>query len=189
MSLQSKTLWYEGMFLSPQHFQQQERYFERFVDSKCSAFGMYGWGLQEFELDKELLKLGKIVIIHAKGVFPDGTPFNFPDIDEPPPVFVVPENTHNSIVYLGVPVKRSGAMDVVADDSSQGLARYYSHDQDIRDVTTDSGENLSLEVGKLRLRILLESDDRSGYACFGILQISESRDDKNIRCCPDRRHR
>jgi type VI secretion system protein ImpJ len=168
------------MFLSPQHFQQQERYFERFVDSKCSAYGMYGWGLQEFELDKELLKLGKIVIIHAKGVFPDGTPFNFPDIDEPPPVFVVPENTHNSIVYLGVPVKRSGAMDVVTDITSQGLARYYSHDQDIRDVTTDSGENLSLEVGKLRLRLLLESDDRSGYACFGILQISESREDKNI---------
>ncbi|MFV1982590.1 MAG: type VI secretion system baseplate subunit TssK [Thiohalomonadales bacterium] len=180
MSLQSKTLWYEGMFLSPQHFQQQERYFERFVDSKCSAFGVYGWGLQEFELDKELLKLGKIVIIHAKGVFPDGTPFNFPDIDEPPPVFVVPENTHNSIVYLGVPVKRSGAMDVVSDLTSQGLARYYSHDQEIRDVTTDSGENLSLEVGKLRIRVLLESDDRSGYACFGILQVSESREDKNI---------
>ncbi len=180
MSLESKILWFEGMFLSPQHFQQQERYFERFVDSKCSAFGAYGWGLQKFELDQQLLKLGKLAIIHAKGVFPDGTPFSFPDIDEPPPVIDVPENTHDAIVYLGVPVKRSGAMDVVADDSNQGLARYYSHEQDIRDITTDSGENLPLDVGKLRLRLLLESDDRSGYACIGLLRIIESRDDKNV---------
>ncbi len=180
MSLESKILWYEGMFLSPQHFQQQERYFERFVDSKCEALGAYGWGLQEFELDQQLLKLGKIAIIHAKGVLPDGTPFSFPDTDEAPPVLSVPENTHDSIVYLGVPVKRPGAMDVVKDVSSQGLARYYSHEHEIRDVTTDSGDNLSLDVGKLRLRLLLDSDDRSGYACIGLVKISESREDKNV---------
>lgn len=180
MSLESKILWSEGMFLSPQHFQQQERYIERFVESKCSAYGAYGWGLQEFELDHQLLKLGKLSLLHAKGVMPDGTPFSFPIIDEAPPVLTIPENTHNQIVYLGVPVKRPGALDVVTDTDNQGLARYYSHEHEIRDVTTDNGDNLSLDVGKLRLRLLLDSDDRSGYACIGILKISESREDKNI---------
>ena len=180
MSLESKILWYEGMFLSPQHFQQQERYLERYVESKCSAYGAYGWGLQEFELDQELLKLGKLGVIHAHGVFPDGTPFRFPEIDEAPPVLDVPENIHNETVYLGIPVKRPGAMDVVSDTGNQGLARFYSYEHEIRDVTTDSGENLSLDVGKLRIRLLLESDDRSGYACIGVVKISESREDKNI---------
>ena len=32
-----KIIWSEGMFLNPQHFQQQERYFERLVDGKCSV--------------------------------------------------------------------------------------------------------------------------------------------------------
>lgn len=180
MSLDSKVVWSEGMFLNPQHFQQQERYFERYIDGKCSAYGAYGWGVHFCEVDQELLKLGKVSIKQAKGVFPDGTPFSFPDLDDAPPVFEVPENTHDTIVYLAVPVRRPGAVDVLADQDSQGLARFYAAEQDIRDVTMEGGDNISINVGKLRFRILLQSDDKSGYACIGILRIAESREDKNV---------
>ena len=180
MSLDSKVVWSEGMFLNPQHFQQQERYFERLVEGKCSAYGAYGWGMHEFEVDQQLLTLGKVSVIKGKGVFPDGTPFSFPDIDEPPPVFEVPENTHNSVVYICVPVKRPGAVDVIADENTQGLARYYSFEQETRDVSNESGDNISMDVGKLRFRLMLETDDLSGYACVGLIRIAESRDDKNV---------
>ena len=180
MSLDSKVVWSEGMFLNPQHFQQQERYFERYVEGKCSAYGAYGWGLQEYEIDLQLLKLGKISITRAKGVFPDGTPFSFPDLDNSPPVLEVPVNTHNSVVYLAVPVKRPGAVDVLSESESQKLARFYSAEQNIRDVTLEGSDNIPINVGKLRFRLLLESDDLSGYACIGILKIAESREDKNI---------
>lgn len=180
MSLDSKVVWSEGMFLNPQHFQQQERYFERYIEGKCSAFGAYGWGLHYFEVDQQLLNLGKISVTRARGVFPDGSPFNFPDIDVAPPVLEVPENTHNAIVYLAIPVKRAGAVDVLSEDNTQGLARYYSTEQTVRDVTSESGDNITLNVGKLRFRLLLESDDLSGYACIGLLRIAESREDKNV---------
>ncbi len=180
MSLDSKVVWSEGMFLNPQHFQQQERYFERLLEQKCSAYGAYGWGMHEFEVDQQLLTLGKVSITRGKGVFPDGTPFSFPDVDEAPPVFEVPENTHNSIVYLCVPVRRPGAIDVISDENTQGLARYYSYEQETRDVASESGDNISMNVGKLRFRLMLESDDLSGYACIGMIRIAESRDDKNV---------
>jgi len=180
MSLDSKVVWSEGMFLNPQHFQQQERYFERLLDGKCSAYGAYGWGMHEFEIDQQLLTLGKISVTKGRGVFPDGSPFSFPDVDEPPPVFEVPENTHNSIVYLCVPVKRPGAVDVIEQENTQGLARYYSFEQETRDVSNESGDNISLNVGKLRYRLMLESDDLSGYACIGLVRIAESREDKNV---------
>lgn len=180
MSLDSKVVWSEGMFLNPQHFQQQERYFERLLEGKCSAYGAYGWGMHDFQIDQQLLALGKVSVTKAKGVFPDGTPFSFPDVDEPPPVFEVPENTHNSIVYICVPVKRPGAVDVIEQENSQGLARYYSYEQQTRDVSNDSGDNISLNVGKLRFRLMLESDDLSGYACVGLIRIAESREDKNV---------
>jgi len=180
MSLDSKVVWSEGMFLNPQHFQQQERYFERLLQGKCSAYGAYGWGVHDFEIDTQLLKLGKISISKAQGVFPDGTPFSFPDIDEPPPVLEVPENTHNAIVYICVPVKRPGAVDVIDQENTQGLARYYSFEQETRDVSNESGDNIALNVGKLRFRLMLETDDLSGYACIGIVRIAESRDDKNV---------
>lgn len=180
MSLDNKVVWSEGMFLNPQHFQQQERYIESYVNGKCSAFGAYGWGLHEVSVDQELLKLGKISIINARGVFPDGTPFNFPSRDEPPPVLEVPAGTHDSIVYLAIPVKRPGAVDVLEKDDTQGMARYYSSKVESRDVTIDGGDTISIDVGKLRIRLLYATDDLSGYACIGLLRISESREDKNV---------
>ena len=180
MSLDSKVIWSEGMFLNPHHFQQQERYIERYIDGKCTAYGAYGWGIHHIEIDQELLKLGKISLINAKGVFPDGTPFSFPDQNDLPPVFEVPENTHDKIVYLAIPVKRPGAIDVLPEKETQGLARYYSSKQSVRDTSIEGGDNTEIDIGKLRMRLLLESDDMSGYAGIGILRISEAREDKNI---------
>jgi len=45
MPWNNKVIWSEGMFIRPQHFQQQIRYIENFVEGRCSAFGAYGWGV------------------------------------------------------------------------------------------------------------------------------------------------
>lgn len=180
MSLDSKVVWSEGMFLNPQHFQQQDRYFQRYVDGRCSAYGSYGWGLRELEIDAQLLKLGKISVVRAEGVFPDGTPFSFPGQDDPPAVLEVPPGTHNRVVHLAVPVNRPGAVEVSEEGGSRGLARYYASEQSVRDVTQEGGESIPMTVGKLRIRLLLDSDDPAGYACIGIMRIAESREDRNI---------
>lgn len=180
MSLNSKVVWSEGMFLNPQHFQQQERYLERLIEGKCAAYGAYGWGLQELEVDQQLLGLGKVSIVRARGVFPDGTPFSIPEVDEPPAVFDVPENLHNAVLHLCVPVRRPGALEVMSDMDAPGMARFQSVEQATRDVTNESGESVTITVGKLRLRLLLDSDDLGGYASIGIMRIAECRQDRNI---------
>lgn len=180
MSLESKVVWSEGMFLNPQHFQQQDRYFESYVNGRFTVYGDCGWGVKEFELDQQLLNLGKISIQRAKGIFPDGTPFTFPDNDEPPPVVEIPENTKDCIIYLAVPVRRPGAVDVMPADSQQGLARYYPVEQSVRDATVEGGDSQKLQVGKLRLKILKDTDDLSGFAYIGLLRISEIRQEKDI---------
>lgn len=180
MSLDSKVVWSEGMFLNPQHFQQQDRYFESYVNRKCSSQGSNIWGLQYVEIDQQLLKLGKISVHNGRGIFPDGTPFSFPDIDDAPTVIEVPVGSHNIVVFLGVPVRRPGAVDILAKDNVQSLARYYPLEMPVRDVTQEGGEDHQLGVAKLRLRLLLETDDLSGYACIGIARIAEAREDRNI---------
>ena len=37
MSAHNRVVWSEGLFLQPQHFQQQDRYFERYVETRCQA--------------------------------------------------------------------------------------------------------------------------------------------------------
>lgn len=188
MSLESKVVWSEGMFLNPQHFQQQDRYLEYYVNGRCGALAPYGWGFKTFELDQQLLNLGKISVQRASGVFPDGTPFNFPETDDPPPVIEIPENTKNTMIYLAVPVRRPGAVDVLPQDSKQGLARYYAVDKNVRDVTVEGGDSQKLQIGKLRLRLLLQTSDLSGFAYIPLARISEIRQEKDIaldeRCIP-----
>src|SRR5690606_5703794 len=92
----------------------------------------------------------------------------------------VPAGIHNCVIYLAVPVRRPGAVDVLPQDNTQGLARYYSNEIQVRDVTVEGGDSQSLDIAKLRLRLLLETDDLSGYACIGLIRVAEARDDKDI---------
>lgn len=180
MSLDSKVVWSEGMFLNPHHFQQQERYLERYVQGKYAALGSCAWGMNSLEFDHDLLKLGKISLSSASGIFPDGSPFSFPDHNHCPEVFQVPKNTTNQVVYLAIPVKRFGALEILNEEESGGLARYYASKQQVRDVTFEGGEALEISVAKPCLRLLLESDDLSGYATIGLMRIVETREDGNV---------
>src|SRR5690554_7840732 len=82
MSLKNKVIWSEGMFLQQQHFQQQDRFFERLVDSRITSAGHYLWGVQDLVLDVEALTLGKVSLSSVSGIFPDGTPISVPELEE-----------------------------------------------------------------------------------------------------------
>ena len=84
MSVYSKVVWSEGLFLRPQHLQQQDRYFERYVETRCHALRSNSWGLTELEVERDLLAIGQLGLTRAAGVFPDGTPFRMPE-DTPLP--------------------------------------------------------------------------------------------------------
>ena len=76
MSENNRIVWSEGLFLRPQHFQQQERYLEGYVRGprrrRCVRIR---WGFTELEIERDLLAIGKFGLRRARGVFPDGTPF------------------------------------------------------------------------------------------------------------------
>src|SRR4051794_33929463 len=84
MSAHNRVIWSEGLFLQPQHFQQQERYFERYVEARCHSLVPHSWGFTEIEFERDLLSIGKVALRRVAGVFPDGTPFRMPD-DDPLP--------------------------------------------------------------------------------------------------------
>ena len=84
MNWENKVVWAEGLFLQPQHLQQQDRYFERLVRNSTMGLRPFAWGLTELSLDTDMLTLGKFAVRSAAGILPDGTPFNVPeDVDHP----------------------------------------------------------------------------------------------------------
>ncbi|TQV66907.1 type VI secretion system baseplate subunit TssK [Exilibacterium tricleocarpae] len=183
MSVSNKVIWSEGMFLRPQHFQQQDRYLERYIEGRTNALNAYFSGLQALAIDAEPLQLGKISITAARGVFPDGTPFSIPDHENLPPVLEVPENTREETVYLCIPLRRPGSLDVIRAEDSQlhaHQARFQAHSLDARDSASAAGEEARIQIGKLRLALKLGTDDLSGYATIGVARIRERNPDKPV---------
>lgn len=180
MTSANKVIWQEGMLLCPQHFQQQARYVERYIESRVSNLGPYLWGVSDIAIDPELLKLGKLALSRCIGIFPDGTPINCPDTDELPPVIDVPENTHSTTVYLAISLRRYGSQEVTEDQHDNGSHRFIGKEFGVIDDASDSGEMTPITVGRLRLQLILGGQDLSGYACIGVAHIVERRDSKEI---------
>jgi type VI secretion system protein ImpJ len=180
MSTDNKVIWSEGMFLRTQHFQQADRYLERLVRGSVSGLRPYAWGISELQINRELLTTGKFAISSCRGTLEDGTPFAIPeDADHPPPLDL-PENTRNCVVYLALPVRQPGGIEFALAGEEETTARYHAHEYETRDANAGSEAVAQLRVGKLRLRFLLETEERAGYVCLGLARVIEVRADKNI---------
>lgn len=164
-----KVVWSEGMFLSPQHFQQQERYLENFTKSYMGLLIPDRYGIASLDLDISMLKIGKIRVRRASGIFPDGTPFILnKDI-----VIEIPENTSDKTVYLALPIYRSGIVDVRRDAAANIRNVAYSHD--VFDSSLDNSESAQLEIADLNLSIKVQGEDLQDYTVLPILQVVERK--------------
>src|SRR5689334_5334035 len=104
MSWESKVIWSEGMFLQPQHFQQHERYLEKLIETRTRPSRSHGWGFLSLQFDEAALAMGKVALATASGIFPDGTPFDFPSTHAAPAPLNIPANARDQLVLLAVPM-------------------------------------------------------------------------------------
>ena len=176
----NRVIWSEGMFLRPHHFQQQNRYLERFIDQRCGNLRPFGWGFSELQLDQKLLGLGKVAILQASGVFPDGTPFDIPAENEPPLAVDIPDSVKEAEIFLCLPLRRAGTREVEEGVDADSLSRYTATESEVQDNSTLGGGTASVQVGELRLRILQADHHRDEYACMGLCRVVEVRPDKRL---------
>lgn len=180
MSGNSKVIWSEGMFLRPQHFQQHDRYIENFVNNRCLGMKAYSWGFYELQIDTDLLKIGNLALTVCKGLFPDGTPFNLPEDDELPLPLDLPEDIHNELIFLALPLRRPETAEIDSALNSDGLARFRLDEWEIKDNNKGAEQKAPVQIGKLKIRLIRQKDERSGYTCLGVVRVVEARADKTI---------
>ncbi len=180
MSWSSKVVWSEGLFLRPQHFQQETRYLERYVEQRSGDLRVYSWGFTELKVDPDLLRIGKVGLLSARGVLPDGSPFDIPDHDTAPDPIEIDENTRDTLLYLCVPVRRETGLAIAERDDPDALPRHVITEHEARDGSARSEATALMQVGSLNVRLLLEHEERADYACLGVLRIVECRIDKQV---------
>jgi len=180
MAEKNKVVWSEGMFLRPQHFQQFERYLDGTLKQRTASLQGFFWGFSHLVLDRDALAIGKLVLTQASGVLPDGTPFDFSHPDDAPEALDVPGSAQDVRVMLALPRVRPGATDVQYEDEADSLARYLVQEAEVADSGSVGLEPALLQVGRLRLRLMLETDMGDEWLGLGVVRVVERRADNRI---------
>ena len=177
MNWYNRIAWQEGMFLRAQHFQQQDRWIVSHLGATTRALRPFPFGLTELAISRELLAAGRFGLTCAVGLFDDGTPLAAPGHAPLPPPLTVPETARNVLVHLAIPFQQPGGVEF----SSAGPGGRYDPDGfEAYDTHSGSTEPAQIQVGTLRLRFLLDTDDREGYTCLPVARIVEVASDARV---------
>ncbi|WP_406858303.1 type VI secretion system baseplate subunit TssK [Alsobacter sp. KACC 23698] len=175
MSWHSKVVWREGLFLRPQHLQQNDRYHERLVESRTRHISPYPWGFSHLEIDRDLAQQSKFALRRAVGVMPDGAPFDVPGGSPPPAPIDVPDNAAGQILWLTMPAASSNTREV--DHRPAGSAsRYTEGAETVIDSTSELRSEEEIDVAYPRLAYDLRKTPRPEYLTLAVARIVEIRD-------------
>ena len=185
MTWVNRVAWQEGMFLRAQHFQQQDRWFEAQLRGSTAPLAPHPWGLTRFAIAQDLLSTGRFALAAAAGLFEDGTPFSLPDEADLPPPLELPEATRDSLVFLAVQVRQPGAAEMgeAGARSRHQLAGFEANDTHSgthSGASSGATQPAELQVARLRLRYMLQSDERDGYLCLPVARVSEVTPDRRV---------
>ncbi len=181
VSWDNRILWSEGTFLQPQHFQQHDRYLDAQLErvrgpcartdadssrsrstSRCSSSASWRSG-------------------RARGVLPDGTPFDCPARDPLPLPLDVPATLRESLVTLALPVRRPGVDEAdLGGAGADSLARYAAGELEVKDSNASFDRTALIQIGRLRLQLLKEADVTAAYSGLGVARVIERRADNRV---------
>ncbi|ALK32604.1 type VI secretion system baseplate subunit TssK [Burkholderia plantarii] len=184
MTQSNKVIWSEGLFLRPQHMQQQERYFERYVELRAGALSPHAWGFQSLELESDLLAIGKLGIKRARGVFPDGTPFAMPGDDPLPPPLDIEPNWRDQVIHLTLPLRSPTRPDSAWADAGKpgddALHRFQVRETEVRDASGSTEGLTALEVAGMCTRLVPDAQPAEGLMRIPLARVIECRADRRV---------
>ncbi|MEO7084308.1 MAG: type VI secretion system baseplate subunit TssK [Gemmatimonadaceae bacterium] len=177
-------VWNEGMHLAQHHFQAQSRFFEDSVQFALTSLFFKPYGLVACELNAEALQNDTVALVHARGIMPDGLPFDIPGGDPALSTMAIRDRfsptADGHLILLAVPAYRPDASNVAMSgavatfESSMSPARYTADSVIVRDAITGRDER-PLGVARKNFRLVLDGDatgaDLSGLVTLPIARV------------------
>lgn len=181
-----KLVWSEGMYLAPQHFQAQARFFENTVHFLADCFWQYNYGFTGLEIDENELRRGTFVLHHLRGVMPatggtkgepangHGLSFDISQKDDLPPARSVadlfPSDGRPLMLFLSIQTWREDRACVPGQNTGAAKTRFTPARVQITDLNT--GQDLkAVKLLKPNLRIVTENECDEFDAVMPIARI------------------
>ena len=173
-----KILWGEGLFLRPQHFQQQDAYHEWRLAQMSRLLHPYAWGVRHVKIDPGALQTGLLRLLELQVVLPDGELFNAPGEDELPPAValssIAQDGAGEAVFHLALaPVRASGTNMASTQQEADTAVRYFRSPVQAADGFTDA---VAAELVVLRksARILHDSEPRAHLVSLPLLRLRKT---------------
>ncbi|MGB3620217.1 MAG: type VI secretion system baseplate subunit TssK [Ketobacter sp.] len=173
MSYQKKVVWSEGMFLRPQHLQQQDRYVDAQFRDRNRLSSPFDWGIRKFQVDDQVLQQGAFAIVHCDGIMPDGTLFHCHS-KEHRLLREIPPGRQDVLIYLALPVALQGADEAADENDENSLTRWVRSDEDVLDSNQGSSKRVNITLANPRFSLLLEDELSADFTRIPIARIKES---------------
>ncbi|MBB1386152.1 MULTISPECIES: type VI secretion system baseplate subunit TssK [unclassified Pseudoalteromonas] len=180
MSDNTRVAWTEGMFLRPQHFQQSDKHIANVIKQVCSGNLADPWGILEVAIDTELLNSGQFAIEALSAITPDLLPLDMPQSTPLPEPLVVGKDVYDEIVYLAIPAFKNSGINISAPEENI-VTRYKLHDLSVSDDLIGSQSQEIIQVAKTFSKLVLSSDDHSGYILLPLAKILDVSSEGRIK--------
>jgi type VI secretion system protein ImpJ len=181
--------WYEGMFLLPQQMQAAERFGMRqlYLSHKWDLH--HDWGLRAVELDVAALGNFRCAVRSLKARLRDGTLVAVPEDGTLAAADLKPglQQADSVTVYLAVPRLHLGRPNVREPEAAPagpapapaeaakeaGHARFVLANEEIEDENVSDNPQ-PVPVRLLNFRLLLSTEDHSGYEVIPVARVEKS---------------
>ena len=171
-----RVLWGEGMFLRPQHFQQQVLFHDHQQAEIRNLLHRHAWGLQKCQIDQAALRAGQVRLDVLELLFRDGTLFQAPHA-EPLPLSRnlndIPQLGVNSTLYACLAqLQPYGGNQQSSEHNASRPMRYHSTHSSIADLFTQALD-ADISTMALDVRLMVEEENRDGYEAIALACIKK----------------
>jgi type VI secretion system protein ImpJ len=171
--MSSKVLWGEGLFLRPQHFQQQDQYHEHRLNESLRTVHPYAWGVNRLHVDLDALQANILRILDLSLRFQDGELVDAPGRDALPAnidLSSLPQNQQSITWYVALPAFKPFGGNFCPPGQVADGARYMQDNRDTPDLYTQATQ-AQLAYLKKAVRIVSEFEPRDSYTSFPLLRL------------------
>lgn len=171
----SKVLWGEGLFLRPQHFQQQDRYHEARLNQTACALHPYCWGVRKLAVDLDALRSDVLRIDELSLLFPDGELVRAPGDDPLPPqvrLGDLPPTLQSVTYHAALPALRTHGDNCATGFEGQDATdvRFGRQERETQDLYTQAADAPVTYLRKA-LRLVPDSEPLEAYESFPLLRL------------------
>jgi len=172
--------WVEGMFLGPQHFQQQDRRWRGESAARLRLARPYAQGVHRLQLDEEALGSGRLQLLALAAILPDDDLVQAPGVDALPPSRDLKElfsaEEQRQVVYLACPEARPGVARCRLPEHTSNAESPFMGEAVVVEDELQPGQQHEVMAARRNLKLLVGGESRDGHLIMPLATVVRDAD-------------